>query len=228
MPHIRVCRLVHVRAYIYMIVNTAYRLNKRDHLCTTTKQDIYIEEARHQSAMMAIESSVLGCGSDDWSVDSDYAFQDFADDNLQQQKSTDQDLQSSPERAHLGAQTSATPATATTVVGVGGVPSLSAAGSNPEDEVERVNHHAASLYKEPSSGEAVATLDSGEEARLCEGVGAAVGIKRVDHAGVGREEHAACEARPFGDPGSSTDSAHILRLEQRMFLKVINKSVGVI
>lgn len=171
--------------------------------------------------MMAIESSVLDCGSDNWSVDSDYAFQDFADDDLQQPKISDQDLQPSPERAYIGVQATTTAATTTTtvVVGVGGVrASSSSTGSNPEDEVERINLPPVKLCEE-HSGEEAATPDV-EETRLWDG-GAGGGNKREGNAGVGREEHAAREARLFGDPGSSTDSTHILRLEQRMFLKVI-------
>lgn len=215
MPYISVW-LVDARAY----GGPACRLNKHDHFAR--QQDIYIEEERHQRAMMAIESSVLDCGSDNWSVDSDYAFQDFADDDLQQSKISDQDLQPSPERAYIGVQataTAATTSTATVVVGVGGVrASSSASGSNPEDEVERINLHAVKPCEE-HSGEEVATPDM-EETRLWDG-GAGGVHKGVGNAGVGREGRAACEARLFGDPGSSTDSTHILRLEQRMFLKVI-------
>lgn len=198
------------------------------------QQDIYIEEERHQRAMMAIESSVLDCGSDNWSVDSDYAFQDFADDDPQQPKVSDPNLHISREREYVGvkatAMAAATPATTTTtaatvIVGVrGGRTSSSATASNPEDEVERINLHAVKFCKE-YCGEDEPTPDV-EATRLWD-AGARGVNRRVGKTGVGREEHAACGARLFGDPGSSTDSTHILRLEQRMFLKVMYRVSGV-
>lgn len=153
---------------------------------------------------MALESSVLGCGSDDWSVDSDYAFQDFTDDARQHTKRLQPT--STPERAHRVA---------------GMVPSVrsvipDAEPENPENEVEREGHH---VYHDTETGAAAPdgkkTRPVPEQEMLCGSKGNGVGSGRDD------QTPYVSEARLFGDPGSSTDSAHILRLEQRMFLKVI-------
>lgn len=163
-----------------------------------------MEEERHQHAMMTIESSVLGCGSDDWSVDSDYAFQDFNDEADQQNEHPQS--ASTPERAHR-------------IVGSRALNNrrgvFSAGAGNPEDEVERVD-----LRTCPDIKSGVAVLGGEETHLLPEN---SVDENREDTAEPGRHEHhhLASEGRLSGDPGSSTDSAQILRLEQRMFLKVV-------
>lgn len=152
--------------------------------------------------MMAIESSVLGCGSDDWSVDSDYAFEDFGEDV--QQLNEQQQLVSVPEGENGGG---------------GGAPSVpggirSTGTDNSEDEDER-----SGLEVRPDA-EIRVTLPAGEDIELPEKE--VLRERRLDAAGPSREQQQPCMSEPrlLGDPGSSTESTHILRLEQRMFLKV--------
>lgn len=181
-------------------------------------QDIFLEEERHQQAMMALESSVLGCGSDDWSVDSDYAFQDFADDvkhhQLQHHERGEQLPQScaqTPERSTL------TP----------GTPSSARKDPNPTNDLNTASRHH--LHDNPdaeaeAAGATASPAGSGEAIRgeaLMPRNGGDIGEESA--VGSGRDDPrdpSISKARLFGDPGSSTDSAHILRLEQRMFLKV--------
>lgn len=164
--------------------------------------------------MMALESSVLGCGSDDWSVDSDYAFQDFTDDAKQHQHSNSEHLQqSSPERSPP----------------LPGTPSSIRAVGNPTNDL---NTGSVCNVGENSDTAAETTAVTATPAEGGGGVRGeallpavkvtwAEGENREDSpAGSGRDDPSLSKARLFGDPGSSTDSANILRLEQRMFLKV--------
>lgn len=169
---------------------------------------------------MALESSVLGCGSDDWSVDSDYAFQGFADDIKQHQDKQrgepfPQPLAPTLDRSD--APNSLKPSSADAV-------------ASPENNL---NTGSTSLLHGPpaKAKEAEAT---GQMATVAEGEGVASGRMLVlEYGETAREDTKderlgggnppnplICKTRLFGDPGSSTDSAHILRLEQRMFLKV--------
>lgn len=155
--------------------------------------------------MMAMESSVLGCGSDDWSVDSDYAFQDFNDDA----QPGPNPQSASPERAHRVTGGARNMGRATARGGRG--------ATNPEEEVEE---EAVNVNPDASVR---AVVPRREEARSLP-QDDSVGEGNADAAGSARDEQqqhpCASGARLFGDPGSSTDSTHILRLEQRMFLKV--------
>lgn len=153
--------------------------------------------------MMAMDSSVLGCGSDDWSVDSDYAFQEFGEDALRQSEHSQSTA--SPERAHRNA----------------GVPTSSmempsgmvcTSEDQTQEEVVRAQTQAADGAQMPSDLEERQSLEH-EELRE----------SKEDATAAKSDEQPIClsEARLFGDPGSSTDSTHILKLEQRMFLKVL-------
>lgn len=203
----------YLRRYIYTRMRVSNR--KNDRTCYTSTQDIYFEEERHQQAIMALESSVLGCGSDDWSVDSDYAFQDFADDvkhNQQRQNHTNEQLQqSSPERSPPD------PGTPSSFHATGDPINNLNKGSmrNVHDHVDAAAETAV-VTRTPAGGGAIRgeVLPPGK-------VASAGGEAREDTpAGSGRDGPRMCNARLLGDPGSSTDSAHIMRLEQRMFLKV--------
>lgn len=163
--------------------------------------------------MMALESSVLGCGSDDWSVDSDYAFQDFTDDVKQHQHSNSEQLrQSSPERSL------AVPGTPSSIHAVGhAINDLNIGGMcNAREHPDTAAEMVATTPAEGGGGVRGEVVLPGK-------VALAGGEKREDSpstAGSGSGDPSMSKARLFGDPGSSTDSAHILRLEQRMFLKV--------
>lgn len=194
--------------------------------------------------MMALESSVFGCGSDDWSVDSDYAFQDFADDVKQRQPSQQQDqkdgqlLQPSaptPEQRIQGTSSSMG------VLGnfeAGRKEALREVDSDPEaaevqdakeEAVAEEDAEAAAAFRQPSAAK-VAQGEGGEisgvEEKLTPKIGASArGENAQDSAtGFGGDDTRPSwpsNARLFGDSGTSTDNTHILRLEQRMFLKVL-------
>lgn len=186
-------------------------------------QDIFLEEDRHQQAMIALESSVLGCGSDDWSVDSDYTFQDFADDVKHQQQrqarheKSEQNLlqSSSPTRERSAVPNPETPSN-TRVVG--------SLDDNSSAETTKLHEHP-----EAAEGARADTLTAGG-AQAAGGGGGVIpeegevgGSRRgsASEAGKDNQHHPILSnTRLFGDPGSSSDSTHILRLEQRMFLKV--------
>lgn len=160
--------------------------------------------------MMALESSVLGCGSDDWSVDSDYAFQDFADDI--KNHNSERLQQSSPERSPSfpGTQSSSTHAVGNPINDLKG--SVCNVREHSETAAEK-----AAVTTSPAEGGG----GMGGSVVLPGKVTWAARESREDSpAGSGRDDPCMSETRLFGDPGSSTDSAHILRLEQRMFLKV--------
>lgn len=167
--------------------------------------------------MMALESSVLGCGSDDWSVDSDYAFQGFADDVKQhqnQQKSEQFPQPSAPTPDRSDAPLA---------------PSSAGAVASPENDPSTGKKFP--LHEPPNEAAAeaagVTAKSAGREGAVSGGVlvpenGVSAGDDTKDE-GFGKDDpqnHLISNARLFGDPGSSTDSAQILRLEQRMFLKV--------
>ena len=163
--------------------------------------------------MMALESSVLGCGSDDWSVDSDYAFPDFADDAKQHQHANNEHLQqSSPQRSPP----------------LAGPPSSIHAVGTPTNDLNPGSMCNVREHPDTAAETTVVTTTPAEggggvrgEVLLPGKVTWAGGENRGDSpAGSGRDDPSLSKARLFGDPGSSTDSAHILRLEQRMFLKV--------
>lgn len=167
--------------------------------------------------MMALESSVLGCGSDDWSVDSDYAFQDFADDvkqhRQQQHRNSEQLQQSTSERSPPlpGTQSPIHNALGNPITDLN-LGSLSNVREHPDTAVET----AAVTTTTPAEGGGSSRVEA-----LPGEVAFAAGENREDSPAVsGGEDPCMSKARLFGDPGSSTDSAHILRLEQRMFLKV--------
>eukprot|EP00752_Nemacystus_decipiens_P001235 g1234.t1 len=182
---------------------------------------IRIVRERHQQAMMALESSVLGCGSDDWSVDSDYAFQDFADDAKQHQYTGSEHLQqSSPERSPP------LPGTPGSAHGVGNpmkINDLHIGSACNGREHPRTAAETAVVRTTPEEGGGGGVR--GEV--LLPGKVAWAGVEREREregrqdspSGSGRDDPSLSKARLFGDPGTSTDNAHILRLEQRMFLK---------
>ena len=166
-----------------------------------------MEEERHQHALMALDSSVLGCGSDDWSVDGDYyAFQDFPDDVHKAREH--QRSASSPDRVlHRDGRCA--------LGGRGRVSrSIVRAGSCAKGEKAGVQVHVDSETGGTGPG-------ANEEAVSLPELQALV-VRTEENAGSGREEQhpAPSDARLLRDPGSSTDSTQILRLEQRMFLKV--------
>lgn len=174
--------------------------------------------------MMALESSVLGCGSDDWSVDSDYAFQDFADDVKQHQQQHHQKSEQFPQSSAPTPERSDPPNL--------GTPSTAGAVTNPENDPNTGRKSLLHVRPDAAAAEgagATATLAGGEGA-VSGGVllpekGASARDENSEYLtmGSGRDDPQhpwMSKARLFGDPGSSTDSAHILRLEQRMFLKV--------
>lgn len=188
-------------------------------------QDIFLEEDRHQQAMMALESSVLGCGSDDWSVDSDYAFQDFADDvkhhhHHQQQgrhEKSEQNLlqSSSPTRERSAVPNPETPSNMRVMGNL---------DDNSSAETTKLHEHT-----EEAGGARADTLTAGGT----QAAGGGGGVILEEGEVGGSREGSASESgkdnphhpilsntRLFGDPGSSSESTHILRLEQRMFLKV--------
>ncbi|CAN0404765.1 unnamed protein product, partial [Ectocarpus sp. 13 AM-2016] len=172
--------------------------------------------------MIALESSVLGCGSDDWSVDSDYAFQDFADDvkhHQQQQARHEKNEQnllqsSSPTRERSAVPNPGTPGN-TRVVG--------SLDDNSSAETTKLHEHP-----EAAEGTRADTLTAGR-AQAAGGGGGVIpeegevgGSRRgsASESGKDNRHHPTLSStRLFGDPGSSSDSTHILRLEQRMFLK---------
>lgn len=128
--------------------------------------------------MMAMEGSLLGCASDDWSVDSEYAFKDFAEDLPKVRPISAPDL--GRFRAELrGGQTRFS--------------DFSDCSAEAENVARSLTSHR--LHD-------TGALDDGEYFSL-DGL-------RQDSS----------QPRLIEDPGSSTDSLYILRLEQRMFLKV--------
>lgn len=204
--------------HIYICVELSDRKIDRTCYVHVVQQDIYFEEERHQQAMMALESSVLGCGSDDWSVDSDYAFQEFADDVKQHQQqerhNSEQLQQSAPERSPP----------------LPGTPSSFHAVGNPINNLNigsicNVREHPdtagkmAVVTRKPAEGGGARAI-RGEVLSPGKATSAAGENREDPPAGSGRDDPCMSKARLFGDPGSSSDSAHILRLEQRMFLKV--------
>lgn len=176
--------------------------------------------------MMALESSVLGCGSDDWSVDSDYAFQDFADDvkhhQLQLREKGQQLPQPCAQTPERSALTPGTPSSAR--IDVNPTNDLNAASKhrlhdNPDEATEAAGATASPAGRgEAVGGEVVLPRNGGETREE-----SAAGSGRDD-----RQDPSMSKTRLFGDPGSSTDSAHILRLEQRMFLKVGVAGTGIL
>lgn len=173
-------------------------------------QDIYLEEERHQHALMALDSSVLGCGSDDWSVDGDYyAFQDFPDDvhkarEHQRSASNPDHVLRRDGRGISGGRGRASRA-------------LTIRTGNCTEGEEKAGLHG---HVDSGSGGAGPRADE-EEAVLPPELQALV-VSTEGNAVSGQEEHhpGVSDARLLRDPGSSTDSTQILRLEQRMFLKV--------
>lgn len=206
----------------------------------------------------------MGCGSDDWSVDSDYAFQEFPDDEPSMSEHHSPLTPRHETEATATTTNTATQITRTERLG------FNAGGLwNPDATHDVHNGHkrhqnpstvgGACFIPEGGSSMSVAATTSSKEG------GAATdrcGRSRVDgivgdekeagrltkegsysqqHQQQQRHSHqhnrhhrhcggdgeggpgsmASCDtARQSGDPGSSTDSMHILRLEQRMFLKV--------
>ncbi|CAM9620322.1 unnamed protein product [Scytosiphon promiscuus] len=150
--------------------------------------------------MMALESSVFGCGSDDWSVDSDYAFQDFADDVKQHQPIRQQHQEHgklvqpstpTPERRHTPVQGTLSRT---------GVSGSSEAGRTEGLRAAGVGETLTLKKEVPGRG------DNGQDSGTGSG-------------GDETRRSWPANARLFGDSGTSTDNTHILRLEQRMFLK---------
>lgn len=179
-------------------------------------QDIYLEEERHQHALMALDSSVLGCGSDDWSVDGDYyAFQDFPDDVHKAREH--QRSASNPDRVlrRDGRGASADRGRGSRALTI-------RTGSCIEGE-EKAELH---VHVDSESGGAGPGAE--EEAILPSELQALV-ITTEGSAGPEQEEHhpGVSDTRLLRDPGSSTDSTQILRLEQRMFLKVTSSSFNI-
>lgn len=155
---------------------------------------------------MALDSSVLGCGSDDWSVDSDYAFPDFPDDANHQPRIGHQRSASNPDHVRRDGRGLSSGSRARASRARAG----KAAGA---EEKIGLHAHVDSLTGVPG-------LEV-EEADLLP-VPQPLGVGTEDNTGAGQEEQQppASDARLLRDPGSSTDSTQILRLEQRMFLKV--------
>lgn len=166
--------------------------------------------------MMALESSVLGCGSDDWSVDSEYTFQDFKDD-AKRVEHVQSPSTSEPMHQDIG----------------GGITSCSSRSSvntasegsrSIEEETAKWNICALShgkVEEAPMSATTVAIPDE-IDAALTRRESAGEGGKGTACFEGSEHEHLpfAPGVRFLGDPGSSSDSSHVLRLEQRMFLKV--------
>lgn len=209
-------------------------------------QDIYLEEDRHQQAMMALESSVFGCGSDDWSVDSDYAFQDFADD-VKHQHPHHQRLQTdgqlvqpsapAPERSSAPIQGSPGGTGESGNFDGGRKEGLRVLGSNEAAAIVAAPEEEAAAQAEATAQAAVTTQSSAAKVAQAGAEEAGAGDKltpkqgpsargdstQSSPAGSGGEDLRSSwppNARLFGDSGTSTDNTHILRLEQRMFLKV--------
>lgn len=198
-------------------------------LAVNVCQEIFLEEDRHQRVMLAIESSLTGCGSDDWSVDSDYAFQDFVDEDISPTSNHDHNsFPQTPPARHGQSQARVVREGADDVSIIAGLGNRipdecsggvadkdSLAGGNPyqvisgESPVRNLQREAAKkLAAEPTSSSS--------------GIGIA-----SEHVSLGCERDAAdgsCpsreDTRHLGDPGSSTENVHILHVEQRMFLKV--------
>lgn len=170
-------------------------------------QDIYLEEERHQHALMTLDSSVLGCGSDDWSVDGDYAFPDFPDDAHHQLRAGHQRSASNPDHLRRDGRGLSSGSRARA--------SRARAGKEGGGGEEKIGLH---VHVDSLTG--VAEL--GAEGAGVLPVTQSLGVGTEENAGAGQEEQqpAASDARLLRDPGSSTDSTQILRLEQRMFLKV--------
>ncbi|CAM9489250.1 unnamed protein product [Laminaria digitata] len=156
---------------------------------------------------MALDSSVLGCNSDDWSVDGDYyAFQDFPDDAHHRKEH--QRSASDPDRVLRRDARGA-------AGGRGRGSRVIIRAGNRKEGQEKEGLH---VHVESESGEAGAKA---EEGGLLPELQALVVSTEGNAVVSGQEEQhpGPSDARLLRDPGSSTDSTQILRLEQRMFLK---------
>lgn len=178
--------------------------------------------------MLAMESSLTDCGSDDWSVDSDYAFQDFVDDDISPTINHDYTTFSQTPLARLRQNQGrvcegADDTSVITALGnripdkcSGGVVENDSLASGNLDQAILGGSSAQGFQSEAAKKPAVMTArnSSGREIapehdRLRCAKDAADGVCPS------RED-----TRHLGDPGSSTENVHILRVEQRMFLKV--------
>lgn len=166
--------------------------------------------------MMALESSVLGCGSDDWSVDSEYIFQGFKDD-AQRVEHVQSPSTSEPIHQDIGGGITSCSCRS-------GINTASEGSRRIEEERAKWNICALSHAKaeEAPMGATPAAISDEVDAALTRRESA--GECGNDTACFEGSEHEhlpfAPGVRSLGDPGSSTDSCHVLRLEQRMFLKV--------
>lgn len=199
-------------------------------LLTCSSQEIYVEEDRHQRAMMAMENSLMDCGSDDWSVDSDYAFQSFSDDDsaVAQTSRDARNSRSPPFRHH---ERHWRPRVCDTIAGDDEIPDShgGAAENSPKfnrspDEVSHLDVRREASTKSANEGVGMAgrVVVSDNSCSEVERDGEGLASSRDDHS---KHQSGAYEARHFGDPGSSTENVQILRLEQRMFLKVIHRGL---
>lgn len=153
--------------------------------------------------MIATESEAMSCGSDDWSVDNDYIFEDEAPSELlpspyKSETSTQQVLCSADE--HTAASDK-----------------IPGGASAPLEEAV----HDACLRTPRENLTQQSDINAKIEAyeiKSSSRVGKEVDIPpQKDHQSPGGQPRAREHSR---DLGSSTESMHILRVEQRMFLKV--------
>lgn len=169
--------------------------------------------------MMALESSVLGCGSDDWSVDSEYNFQDFEDDA---QRVEHVGSLSTPEPIHQDMSSRITSCSSRS--GINTASEGTRSTRIPEEEMAKWNICALSHDKvdEAPTGATPAAIPDEIDATLTRRESAGECGKNTACFVGSEREHLpfAAGVRSLGDSGSSTDSSHVLRLEQRMFLKV--------
>lgn len=180
--------------------------------------------------MLAIESSLTGCGSDDWSVDSDYAFQDFTEDDGETSSRYSNCPQASPKQGQQQLTVRAVAQDDATVGTRTGKEISEELGGVTVDNNTGVLSGSNTPGRATSDGASVRGIQREASRKLAElePVGSSVDRGTAsDHDGlVGdlrdmdgsptRED----SRHQFGDPGSSTENMHILRVEQRMFLKV--------